>query len=97
LTVAIYPASFDPIHYGHIDIAKRSACIFDRVIVAVYDRPLKNLLFNIDERLQLAEQALRDQRRLPTNDGDCFVAHDAPRHDRGIVTNQSRSDVIGTG
>ena len=60
MTVAIYPASFDPIHYGHIDIAKRSARIFDRVIVAVYDRPLKNLLFNIDERLHLAEQALRD-------------------------------------
>ncbi len=60
MTNAIYPASFDPIHYGHIDIAKRSALIFDRVIVAVYDRPLKNLLFNIDERLQLAEQALRD-------------------------------------
>ena len=58
MTVAIYPASFDPIHYGHIDIAKRSARIFDRVIVAVYDRPLKNLLFNIDERLHLAEQAL---------------------------------------
>ncbi len=60
MTVAIYPASFDPIHYGHIDIAKRAASIFDRVIVAVYDRPLKNLLFNIDERLQLVEQALRD-------------------------------------
>lgn len=60
MTVAIYPASFDPIHYGHIDIAKRSARIFERVIVAVYDRPLKNLLFTIDERLQLAEQALRD-------------------------------------
>jgi pantetheine-phosphate adenylyltransferase len=60
LTIAIYPASFDPIHYGHIDIAKRSALIFDRVIVAVYDRPLKSLLFTIDERLHLAEQALRD-------------------------------------
>jgi pantetheine-phosphate adenylyltransferase len=60
LTTAIYPASFDPIHYGHIDIAKRSALIFDRVIVAVYDRPLKSLLFNTDERLQLVEQALRD-------------------------------------
>jgi pantetheine-phosphate adenylyltransferase len=60
LTVAMYPASFDPIHYGHIDIAKRAASIFERVIVAVYDRPLKNLLFNIDERLNLAEQALRD-------------------------------------
>jgi len=64
LTAAIYPASFDPIHYGHIDIAKRAASIFDRVIVAVYDRPLKNLLFNIDERLQLAEQALRDVPRV---------------------------------
>jgi pantetheine-phosphate adenylyltransferase len=64
LTTALYPASFDPIHYGHIDIAKRSALIFDRVIVAVYDRPLKNLLFNIDERLQLVEQALRDMSNI---------------------------------
>ena len=60
MTTAIYPASFDPIHYGHIDIAKRSARIFDRVIVAVYDRPMKNLLFNIDERLHMAQQALSD-------------------------------------
>ncbi len=60
MTTAISPASFDPIHFGHIDIAKRSARIFDHVIVAVYDRPMKNLLFNIDERLQLAEQALQD-------------------------------------
>lgn len=64
MTSAIYPASFDPIHYGHIDIAKRAASIFDRVIVAVYDRPLKNLLFSIDERLHLAELALRDTPRV---------------------------------
>ncbi len=61
LTTAIYPASFDPIHYGHIDIARRSARIFERVIVAVYDRPMKNLLFNTEERLHLAQQALADQ------------------------------------
>ena len=60
MTIAIYPASFDPIHFGHIDIAKRSARIFDRIIVAVYDRPMKNLLFNIDERLHLVRQALSD-------------------------------------
>ena len=60
MTSAIYPASFDPIHFGHIDIATRAARIFDRVVVAVYDRPMKNLLFNIDERLHLAEQALHD-------------------------------------
>ncbi len=60
MTTAIYPASFDPIHYGHIDIATRAARVFERVIVAVYDRPMKNLLFNIDERLDLVEQALGD-------------------------------------
>ena len=60
MTTAFYPASFDPIHYGHIDIAKRSVQIFERVIVGVYDRPLKNLLFSTDERLHLVEQALRD-------------------------------------
>ncbi len=60
MITAIYPGSFDPIHYGHIDIAARSARIFERVIVAVYDRPMKNLLFNIDERLHLAQQALSD-------------------------------------
>jgi len=58
LTRALYPATFDPIHFGHIDIARRAAAIFDEVIVAVYDRPMKNLLFSIDERLRLAERAL---------------------------------------
>ena len=55
---AIYPATFDPIHFGHIDIARRASAIFDHLIVAVYDRPLKNLLFSIDERMSLAERAL---------------------------------------
>jgi pantetheine-phosphate adenylyltransferase len=59
LIKAIYPATFDPIHYGHIDIAKRAAAIFDHLVVAVYDRPMKNLLFSIEERMALAERALR--------------------------------------
>lgn len=58
MTRALYPATFDPIHFGHIDIARRAAAIFDEVIVAVYDRPMKNLLFSIDERLRLTERAL---------------------------------------
>jgi pantetheine-phosphate adenylyltransferase len=57
---AIFPASFNPIHYGHIDIAMRAATIFDEVIVGVYDRPLKKLLFNLDERIRLVEEALAD-------------------------------------
>lgn len=55
---AIYPGTFDPIHLGHIDIATRSAVIFDDLIVAVYDRPAKDLLFNTQERVDLARQEL---------------------------------------
>jgi pantetheine-phosphate adenylyltransferase len=50
---ALFPGTFDPIHLGHIDIAERAANLFDEVIVAVYDRPLKNLLFSPEERLEM--------------------------------------------
>lgn len=57
MTTAIYPGSFDPIHNGHIDIARRAAKLFDRVIWAVYDRPLKTLMFDVDERLAFMREA----------------------------------------
>lgn len=53
---AVFPGTFDPIHYGHIDIAKRASLLFDEVIVAVYDRPLKTLLFTPDERIRFVER-----------------------------------------
>ncbi|HEX6291363.1 MAG TPA: pantetheine-phosphate adenylyltransferase [Herpetosiphonaceae bacterium] len=59
MATAIYPASFDPITYGHIDVATRAAAIFDTLILAVYDRPLKNLLFSTDERVHLAAEAVK--------------------------------------
>ena len=49
---AVYPATFDPVHNGHIDIALRAARIFDEVIAAAYARPSKNLLFSVEERLE---------------------------------------------
>jgi pantetheine-phosphate adenylyltransferase len=58
LTIAIYPGSFDPITHGHIDIIKRASSIFDDLIVGVYDRPEKRLLFSTEERLQMIQQSI---------------------------------------
>ncbi len=56
--VALYPGSFDPVHYGHMDIAQRAAAIFDRLIVAVYETPKKALLFSAQERVAMLTTAL---------------------------------------
>lgn len=60
IETALYPGTFDPIHFGHIDIATRASRIFPSVIVAVYDRPAKSLLFTVEERVALARSALED-------------------------------------
>ncbi len=61
---AMFPGTFDPIHYGHIDIALRATRLFDEVIMAVYDRPLKSLMFDPDERIGLVKQAFQDNPRI---------------------------------
>ncbi|MGZ6347410.1 MAG: pantetheine-phosphate adenylyltransferase [Anaerolineales bacterium] len=56
---ALFPGTFDPIHFGHIDIAKRAVRIFDELVVAVYDRPLKSLMFLPEERIELVKEAFK--------------------------------------
>lgn len=58
MTKAIYPGTFDPVHNGHIDIATRASALFDHLTVAIYARPLKNLMFTTQERQAMIEKAL---------------------------------------
>ena len=65
MSVAIYPGSFDPITLGHVDLAIRAAKLFDQVIVAVYARSEKpGALFAVDERVELAAQALANVKNI---------------------------------
>lgn len=64
MTIAVYPGSFDPVTNGHLDIAMRASRLFDRVIMSVFDRPNKKLLFSTAERLELLREATRDLPRI---------------------------------
>jgi pantetheine-phosphate adenylyltransferase len=56
MRVAIYPGSFDPVTFGHLDIIKRSAAMFDKLIVAVLNNSAKKSLFTVDERVEMIKE-----------------------------------------
>jgi pantetheine-phosphate adenylyltransferase len=60
----VYPGTFDPVHNGHLDLIMRAARTFDEVYVAVYDKPAKNLLFSVEERVSLLHQLLKDVKNV---------------------------------
>lgn len=64
MTKAFFPATFDPIHNGHIDIALRAAKLFDEVVIGVYERSLKTLLFSPEERMALVKEAFKNESKL---------------------------------
>ena len=56
--IAIYPGTFDPITFGHIDVIKKSLKLFDKIVVGVSDESNKNYLFSSDERIKIVNKAL---------------------------------------
>jgi pantetheine-phosphate adenylyltransferase len=75
MKIAVYPGSFDPVTWGHLDIIKRAATVFDRLIVAVLNNAGKNPLFTVEERIKLLHDVTAD---LPNVEIDSF--HDLLIH-----------------
>ena len=64
MTTVLFPGTFDPIHFGHINIAHRAADLFDKVIIAVYAREQKNILFSPEQRLALVEESFNAHKKI---------------------------------
>lgn len=71
--IAVYPGTFDPVTYGHIDIVKRAAKIFDKVIIAVAHNDQKSTLFTAEERVIMVKDAVKSLKNVIVDDFDCLA------------------------
>jgi len=58
--ICVYPGTFDPVHYGHLDIVKRALNIFEYVVVAIAKNPKKKPLFSVEERVEMFKVSVKD-------------------------------------
>ena len=94
MAVAIYPGSFDPITYGHIDIVRRARKLFSKLVVAVVANPHKSPSFSVEERVEITQAALEEEGingiEVISYDGllvDCAREHGADAIVRGLRAN----------
>ncbi len=83
--LAIYPGTFDPITYGHIDIIARTRRLFPQVVVAVAQTSRKNLLFDIDERVRMVRQAVKGLSGVRVEAFSGLVVDVAKKYDTNIL------------
>lgn len=77
--VAIYPGTFDPVTNGHIDIIKRSADLFDSIIVPIAINPHKEALFSLEERLVMLKQSTKDIPNVEIDAFECLLVEYAKK------------------
>jgi pantetheine-phosphate adenylyltransferase len=82
---AMFPGTFDPIHYGHMDIVNRASKIFDEVLIAVYDKPVKNLLFSPEERLSLVRSSFENRPNIKIMGYSGLTVKIARKHDVNVI------------
>ena len=84
--IAIYPGSFDPVTNGHLDIAERGLKLFDKVVVAILQNPVKSFLFTVEERLEMLEVSFQKYPNIEVETFDgLLVDYAAKRNSHAIL------------
>ena len=82
---AVYPGTFDPVTFGHIDLMRRGTAIFDEVIVAVAYNPRKSPLFSLDERVRFIQDATTDMGNITVKPFDILLVDFARREGARVI------------
>ncbi len=91
MKLAVYPGSFDPLTFGHLDVVERATAIFDRVIVAVSTNPQKNPLFSTDERIGMIRESLSGNDRVEVDSFSGLTVEYAQRVGAGSIVKGLRA------
>ena len=93
MKIAIYPGSFDPLTFGHIDILERAASLFDKVIVGVAESKAKKPLFTVEERLALIDEMFVDNDKIESLGYSEKLTVDLARENKAIAIKIGRAHV----
>ena len=85
MSTALYPGTFDPITFGHIDIAQRASQIFSRVVAVVAQNPGKSPLFSIEERLDLMQNAFKDMANIEVICYSGLIVNCVKEHNASVI------------
>lgn len=85
------PASFDPITCGHVDIATRASRLFDRLIVAVYAHPKKDVMFSLEERLAMVRESLAGLEQVQVKSFEGLVVNFCRKEGAGVLVRGLRA------
>lgn len=88
---AIYPGSFDPVTFGHLDIIKRSASMFDELVVGVLVNNAKHPLFSVEERTQMLEQAVKEYPNVSVIAFDGLLIDYMKKYDISVIVRGLRA------
>lgn len=83
--IAVYPGTFDPITHGHTDLVQRAALLFDQVIVAVAEDPVKTTTFSAEERVEMASVVLAAVDNVKVCSFDTLLVDFAQKNDAGVI------------